>query len=326
MAAAKQTAAAAKGEPPKGTPNPWDSKTWNLTKQMTFFKQFGPDVAREWAAAAGTTLGGERPKKKEPKDGAPGPQGPRGRKGNDGDGTGDGTTGATGPAGDQGWSPIFAVITDGQRRVLQIVDWTGGSGSEPTAGDYIGPTGPVGDIADAVDLRGTIGATGPTGPAGDDGTGGGSTVYDLPMFFAGDIPNDGTVMGEHVAARDFTLANDFFPSTAILQVAVHTEELAFPVYQNETLIGTIVFAIGVDVQVDGSQRGTFVGGASDFVFTRWDRLRVLAPLALDDVAHGFVATFAVGISGTIETFDRITEIGDRRITEDGDVRILENAP
>jgi hypothetical protein len=129
------------GEPPKGTPNPWDSAHWNLTKQMTFAKQFGLDVAREWAAAAGTTIGGPRPKKKPAGgNGAPGPQGPRGRKGAD--------------SSDDGWSPELAVVNDGDRCVLQIADWEGGTGTKPVAGDYLGLTGLVGDIADAVDIRG----------------------------------------------------------------------------------------------------------------------------------------------------------------------------
>lgn len=84
--------------------------------------------------------------------------------------------GATGPQGEQGiqgiqgvqgykgWSPILANVTDGQRRVLQVSDWTGGEGTKPATGSYIGATGLVTDIADAVDIRG---AQGPSGSVTD---------------------------------------------------------------------------------------------------------------------------------------------------------------
>jgi len=91
---------------------------------------------------AGKTIGGLKPKKVvEPKRGAPGPRGPRGL---DGSGTG---------GGGVGWSPLFGVVSDGQRRVLQVTGWFGGHGNAPPSGDYIGVSGLVGDIADAVDIR-----------------------------------------------------------------------------------------------------------------------------------------------------------------------------
>jgi hypothetical protein len=48
---------------------------------------------------------------------------------------------------------------------LQITDWTGGSGTEPTTGQYIGVSGLVSNIADAVDIRGAAGANGTNGTA-----------------------------------------------------------------------------------------------------------------------------------------------------------------
>lgn len=75
-----------------------------------------------------------------------------------------GITGAAGAAGEKGWSPILAVVTDSARRVLQIVDWTGGAGTKPsTTNQFIGAVGIVSSAAAAVDIRG---ATGPTGAAG----------------------------------------------------------------------------------------------------------------------------------------------------------------
>ena len=66
----------------------------------------------------------------------------------------------SGRDGDDGWSPSFAIVSDGERRVLQVEDWAGGEGAKPTTGQYVGPTGFTGTLADAVDVR---------GPGADDG-------------------------------------------------------------------------------------------------------------------------------------------------------------
>lgn len=61
--------------------------------------------------------------------------------------------------GDKGWSPILAAVVDGSRRVLQLVDWTGGAGTKPTAfvNYYLGSTGLTNVLADATDFRGATG-------------------------------------------------------------------------------------------------------------------------------------------------------------------------
>lgn len=114
-----------------------------------------------------------------------GPAGPRGLDGYQGS---DGPPGATGPSG---WSPLFAVVTSGARRVYQLVDWVGGGGTKPATGKYIGATGLVMNIADAVDVRGpqglqgNDGAQGLRGPEGAQGIKGdpGSNGW-LPVFAA----------------------------------------------------------------------------------------------------------------------------------------------
>lgn len=71
-----------------------------------------------------------------------------------------------GDTGNTGWSPVFAVVNDGTRRVQQVVDWTGGQGTKPTTGQYVGATGLVASIASAVDIRGPAG----TGSVSSNGT------------------------------------------------------------------------------------------------------------------------------------------------------------
>jgi hypothetical protein len=87
---------------------------------------------------------------------SPGPQGPPGP-----------STVASSTPGPQGWSPVIAVVEDGERRVQQIVGWTGGAGTAPSTGLYIGPAGLVGDIAQATDIRGETGSGGGGGGGGN---------------------------------------------------------------------------------------------------------------------------------------------------------------
>lgn len=68
-----------------------------------------------------------------------------------------------GIAGEKGWSPVFGIAVDSDRRVVQLVDWVGGEGTKPSSGQYIGASGLVTDIEDAVNIRG------PQGIEGEDG-------------------------------------------------------------------------------------------------------------------------------------------------------------
>lgn len=62
--------------------------------------------------------------------------------------------------GFDGWSFIPAIVDDGERRVIQVARWTGGTGNPPIAGQYVGSIGLVDNIADAVDIRGQPGGGG----------------------------------------------------------------------------------------------------------------------------------------------------------------------
>lgn len=72
-----------------------------------------------------------------------------------------GTNGTDGTDGEDGWAPLIAVVSDSERRVLQVVDWTSGTGTKPTTGLYIGATGLTAVLASAVDIRGAQGTSGP---------------------------------------------------------------------------------------------------------------------------------------------------------------------
>lgn len=92
--------------------------------------------------------------------GEPGQQGRPGRDGIDGKDGRPGLPGLRGKAGEagmNGWTPILAVVIDGERRVHQVVSWAGGTGARPEVGLYLSQDGFTRDINEATDLRGPKG-------------------------------------------------------------------------------------------------------------------------------------------------------------------------
>lgn len=99
----------------------------------------------------------------------------------------DSTTG-TGADGDNGWTPALAVIPDSERRVLQVTNWFGGTGTKPATGLYVGATGLVADIEDAMDIRGAAGSGGGTGGDADTLEGQNGAYYLSRPNHTGNIP------------------------------------------------------------------------------------------------------------------------------------------
>lgn len=107
-------------------------------------------------------------------------------------------TGVQGVDGESGWAPVFALVSDGTRRVQQVVDWIGGTSVKPETGFYVGAEGFVEEIEFAVDIRG------PEGPAGDGSGDMVASVYD-PDDIAGDAFDMGN-MKEGASALILTQA------------------------------------------------------------------------------------------------------------------------
>lgn len=98
-----------------------------------------------------------------------GDKGDRGLTGIKGDTGATGATGANGTNGTNGWSPIFEITPDGERLVLRVKSWTGGTGAQPQSGMYIGSSGMTNIISQGVDIRGSRGLQGLKGDKGDKG-------------------------------------------------------------------------------------------------------------------------------------------------------------
>jgi hypothetical protein len=79
--------------------------------------------------------------------------------------------------GFNGWTPLFAVVADGDRAVLQVSDWYVPAGYDggvkPPVGQYVGASSLVDNISQGVDVRGLVGPAGPAGPEGLPGEQGG---------------------------------------------------------------------------------------------------------------------------------------------------------
>ena len=119
------------------------------------------------------------------------------------------TDGTNGEDGDDGWSPVFAIETDGEKRHLKVDDWTAAGtnpGPKPGVG-YIGAAGIVAAKADAADIR---------GPEGQPGQGGTGTPLEAATQAEGIAGTDSTkyitslVLGEvleHVRAVEADVTN-----------------------------------------------------------------------------------------------------------------------
>ena len=96
--------------------------------------------------------------------------------------------------GADGWTPEPAVETDGARRVVRILSWSGGEGDAPATG-YLGPGGVVATAAEATDIRGAAG----TG-SGDMA----AATYD-PQAIGGDA----FALGSHTGTLPSSRISDF---------------------------------------------------------------------------------------------------------------------
>lgn len=178
-----------------------------------------------------------------------------------------------GGSGTNGWTPVLAIVTDGTRRVQQVTDWTGGTGTKPATGQYVGAGGLVSNIADAVDIRGaqgatgTTGATGPQGPQGEPGTvslvSGNGTTFDTDHYDLGGELTQNTVLefnpqqkymvfgslalGKGIVIGDINGEESFdFAVVNADAVSINTASMVLNATSNVELNGETVFSITVN--------------------------------------------------------------------------------
>lgn len=167
---------------------------------------------------------------------------------------------------DDGWSPVYAVVSDGARRVLQITSWVGGTGTAPASPRYVGASGLTTVLADAIDIRGTAGATGPTGATGPQGIQG-------EIGPSGGDPGAPGATGDRGWAPVFSLSSDGERRVMQLTAWVGGEGTAPTAYINEYIgSGGMVSDISSGVDIRGStgatgEDGTILG--TDSGYSAW---------------------------------------------------------
>jgi hypothetical protein len=110
-------------------------------------------------------------------------------------------TGRAGVNGGNGWSPVFAIATDSARRVLQVIDWTGGTGTRPTTGQYVGASGLTSVLSDAIDVRGASSVG--SGNVNPTGTGFANGRFALFADATGNLIRDGGPMAAVATSGSF---------------------------------------------------------------------------------------------------------------------------
>jgi hypothetical protein len=123
----------------------------------------------------------------------------------------------------------------------------------------------------------------------------------MAMFYAFDVPADRSVMLQHVAVRNFIIPAGYLNSQAFLRIAA-TDDLSLPIYQNNTLIGSIDFIAAHNPESGGpGQYGVFVplSPANDIIFRAGDILRVHAPSTSPVTPDATAAGLSVTIAGLV---------------------------
>lgn len=115
----------------------------------------------------------------------------------------------------KGWSPILAVVNDGDRCVLQITNWTGGVGTKPATGQYLGVNGLVDNIADGTDIRGLRGSDGGGLQYQLNGVDIGTPASFDTMDFIGNVQltDNGNVLTVEVLGTDINVVQTIEPNT-----------------------------------------------------------------------------------------------------------------
>ena len=102
--------------------------------------------------------------------------------------------------GTNGWTPVLSVTIDGERRVLRVTDWVGGTGTKPETGLYVSESGLTNNIVIAVDIRGEAG-----GGIDDAVPIAGGTMTG-PLILSGDPVVDlGAATAQYVDERIYTI-------------------------------------------------------------------------------------------------------------------------
>ena len=145
-----------------------------------------------------------------------------------------GATGATGSNGFIGWSPVIATASRGTDVVLQLLDWTGGTGAKPLITGYLSTTGIVSNIANATNIRGLQGIQGIQGVKGDTGAKGADGV-------------DGKTISSVKINQDLSITINYTDSTSVVS-SVPPKKQGWATYKDSQYTSASPFNITTNSQ------------------------------------------------------------------------------
>lgn len=117
-----------------------------------------------------------------------------------------------------GWSPILANITTGANTVVQqVIGWTGGFGTAPSTGLYIGSNGYVANITDGVNIKGASGA----GGGGAFSAQGGSSTFNTLNF----VNTNGVSFSNSLGSLYASVKTDYQTSGNYLTTAAQSNQV-----------------------------------------------------------------------------------------------------
>lgn len=264
-----------------------------------------------------------------------------------------GAKGEAGIDGFNGWSPVIATASRGVDVVLQLLDWTGGTGAKPSIIGYLSTTGIVSNIANATNVRGLQGVqgvkgvkgdTGATGADGVDGKTVSSIVFNPDLSITVVYSDTSTVTsetppkqygwgtykdGQYTDVSPFTittnsqtvLPNNATTKTEIMPTGVTT--FYNTTSQKYLMTDTVGFySIRVRFKVVGSNQSSYVNVSmsKDTTETPYSQDRVLRGdsqiqnLQFETVVYGDSALATNGLTIRVKTFDRAISIYNIEVT------------
>ena len=185
--------------------------------------------------------------------------------------------------GDDGWSPVFSVIENNARRVLQLTDWIEGEGTKPATGKYVGSSGLVTAIADAVDIRGAPGTPG----AADDGDDGWSPEFAIASDSSRRVVK---LVDWHGGEGTKPAINKYVGSTGFVTAIADAVDIRGPAGTSPQ--GGLTSVTTNDTLEGDGTAGSALGVASDLITGEIGRI-----LALGEYTFGTSTTPASGNAG-----------------------------
>ena len=261
-----------------------------------------------------------------------------------------GAKGDKGLDGYNGWSPSLRLISRGDDIVLQLYDWSGGTGAKPTTLGYLGSTGIVTNIANATNVKGSQGIQGIQGIQGKTGEAGidGRTVESIK--FNSDLSvtveyTDGSIVTSGKPPVQYgwgTYKDGQYSDISTLNISINTEQVLpnsattvienmptnYPTFYDKVAQKYVLndsdgfFSVKVRFKVTPSSQPSTINlnmskATTDIPFSEDKTLRGdnrIQEMSFNTVIYGDAALTSNGLTIRVKTFDRAVGIYNIEVT------------